>query len=297
MNNHNVLIVDDSKVNVRILTDILSEKNYKLFSAHSGKQALEIIANNEISLILLDVIMPDMDGFQVARYLLNDPIYKEIPIIFITALNNPEDIQKCFELGARDYISKPFNAVELLARVSTHLELSDSKKKLQHTLDENIALLSQYKTIVDKSSLVSKTNTEGIITYVNDAFIEISGFTKDELIGKPHSIVRHPDMPKDGFSKMWRTIQDKRMWQGEVKNLTKDGETYVVISTIMPILDTDNEIQEYISVRHDITDIYNLTQEIEDTQKEIVFTMGSIVEKRSKETGHHVKGLLSTQEY
>lgn len=289
MNNHNVLIVDDSKVNVRILTDILSEKNYKLFSAHSGKQALEIIANNEISLILLDVIMPDMDGFQVARYLLNDPIYKEIPIIFITALNNPEDIQKCFELGARDYISKPFNAVELLARVSTHLELSDSKKKLQHTLDENIALLSQYKTIVDKSSLVSKTNTEGIITYVNDAFIEISGFTKDELIGKPHSIVRHPDMPKDGFSKMWKTIQDKRMWQGEVKNLTKDGETYVVISTIMPILDTDNEIQEYISVRHDITDIYNLTQEIEDTQKEIVFTMGSIVEKRSKETGHHVK--------
>ena len=160
-----------------------------------------------------------MDGFQVARYLLNDPIYKEIPIIFITALNNPEDIQKCFlELGARDYISKPFNAVELLARVSTHLELSDSKKKKTSTyFDENIALLNQYKTIVDKSSLVSKTNTEGIITYVNDAFIEISGFTKDELIGKPHSIVRHPDMPKDGFSKMWRTIQDKTNVAGEVK--------------------------------------------------------------------------------
>lgn len=284
-----ILIVDDAKLNVKIIEDILIEKNYKLFSVNSGKDALEIIKQNEIDLILLDVIMPEMDGFQVAEYLLNDIKYKEIPIIFITALNNTENIKKCFELGARDYISKPFNEIELLSRVATHLELARSKKNLQHTLDENLVLLSQYKTIVDKSAIVSKTNKKGIITYANDAFADISGYTIDELIDKPHNLVRHPDMSKNDFSKMWETIKNKNIWQGEVKNLKKNGETYVVLSTVMPILDFDGEIKEYMSVRHDITDIYNLKQEIEDTQKEIIFTMGSIGETRSKETGYHVK--------
>ena len=271
------------------VSDILVEKNYKLFSATSGKNALEIIKENEIDLILLDVVMPEMDGFQVAEYLLNDVKYKEIPIIFITSLTNPDYIKKCFELGARDYISKPFNEIELLSRVATHLELAKSKKNLQHTLNENLILLSQYKTIVDKSAIVSKTNTNGIITYANDAFADISGYSIDELIGKSHNIVRHPDMSKNDFFKMWETIKNKDIWQGEVKNLKKNGETYIVSSTVMPILDFDGEIKEYISVRHDITDIYNLKQEIEDTQKEIIFTMGSIGETRSKETGYHVK--------
>jgi PAS domain S-box-containing protein len=285
----NVLVVDDAVVNVRIIIDILERENYKLFSSNNGAKALEIIKNNQIDLILLDVIMPGMDGFEVAKHLLNDPIHKEIPIIFITSLNNTENIKKCFELGAKDYISKPFNEIELLSRVSTHLELAKNKKNLQHTLDENITLLSQYKTIVDKSSIVSKTDRKGIITYANEAFADISGYSLNELIGKSHNIVRHPDMSKNDFFQMWDTIRNKRIWQGEVKNLKKNGDTYVVLSTAMPILDLDGEIQEYMSVRHDITDIYNLKKEIEDTQKEIIFTMGSIGETRSKETGFHVK--------
>jgi PAS domain S-box-containing protein len=147
----------------------------------------------------------------------------------------------------------------------------------------------QYQTIVDKSSIVSKTDTRGIITYVNQTFCEISGYEESELIGKPHNIVRHIDMTKEAFKEMWETIQAKQIWQGEVKNRKKDGGYYVVLSTVMPIVDSKGNIVEFMSVRHDITDIYNLREEIEQTQQEVIFTMGSIGETRSKETGNHVK--------
>jgi PAS domain S-box-containing protein len=88
-----------------------------------------------------------------------------------------------------------------------------------------------------------------------------------ELIGKPHNIVRHIDMPQEAFKEMWETIQAKQIWQGEVKNRKKDGGYYVVLSTVMPIVDSQGNIVEFMSVRHDITDIYNLRGEIELTQQ------------------------------
>jgi PAS domain S-box-containing protein len=230
-----------------------------------------------------------MDGFEVALTLKSSNKYKDIPIIFLTGNNDVKDIKKGFELGAQDYVTKPFNPIELKARVSTHLELSQSRKKLKSNLKENITLLNQYKEVVDKSSIVSKTNNKGIITYVNDAFIKISGFSKNELIGQSHNIVRDKAMPKSAFKHMWDTIKNKKTWQGEVINKKKDGGYYIVQSTVMPILNSHGDIEEFISVRHDITDIYDLKKEIEDTQKEVVFTMGSIGETRSKETGNHVK--------
>lgn len=106
---------------------------------------------------------------------------------------------------------------------------------------------------------------------------------------KSHNIVRHPSTPKSVYKDMWDTIKSKNIWQGEVENMKKDGGSYIVQSIVMPILDHQGEIEEYISVRHDITDIYDLQKEIEDTQEEVVFTMGAIGETRSKETGNHVK--------
>jgi PAS domain S-box-containing protein len=235
--------------------------------------------------------MPQMDGYEVAMHLKNpknDPAYKEyeqyknIPIIFLTANNDPADISYGFEIGGQDYVTKPFNKKELLARVSTHLQLAK-------TMSMNLILLDQYKDVVDESSIVSKTDKRGKITYVNKAFTDISGYSEDELVGKPHSIVRDPNMPKEAFADMWETIKNKQIWKGEVSNLKKNGDKYIVQSTVMPIQDDEGTIQEYISVRNDITQIYNLQQEIEDTQKEVVFTMGAIGESRSKETGNHVK--------
>jgi len=214
---------------------------------------------------------------------------KNIPLIILSSDTESLGIKEAFEIGADDYISKPFNEIELLSRIKRQLQNNIEKIQLEKNLFHNTALLKQYKDVVDQSSIVSKTDKRGRITYANEAFVKISGYSLDELIGKPHNIVRHPDMPKDAFKEMWKTLKEKRTWRGAVKNLNKNGHSYVVESTVMPITDSTGEIQELISVRYDITDLCNLQEEIVNTQKEVVFIMGSIGETRSKETGNHVK--------
>jgi len=288
-----ILIVDDTLVNIELIMNILKRlKKYNILTAGNGLDALEKIKQNDISLILLDIVMPDMDGFEVAVILKEHEEYKDykgIPIIFLTANTDSSCIKKGFELGAKDYITKPFNMQELIARVDTHVELFNNSKKLEEKLNENSVLLEQYKVVVDECDIVSKTDIRGNITYINDKFLEISGYTKEELMGKPHNIIRHIDMPKEAFRDMWKTIRNKKTWRGEIKNLKKNGGYYVVESTVVPILDAQGKIVEYMSIRHDITDIYDLNQEIENTQKEVIFTLGAVGESRSKETGKHVK--------
>jgi len=123
-------------------------------------------------------------------------------------------------------------------------------------------LLNEYKKAVDLSNIVSKANTKGVITYVNDQFCQICGYTKGELIGKPHSIVRHPSMPSSVFKELWDTIKSKRSWRGLITNMRKDGRKYVVDSTVVPILDIDGDIVEYIAIRHDVTEFEQTKEQL-----------------------------------
>ncbi len=99
-----------------------------------------------------------------------------------------------------------------------------------------------------KTMIVSETDERGTIIYANDDFCTIAGYTKEELIGKPHNIVRHPDMPKAAFEDLWRTIQSGKIWKGIVKNKTKKGEYYWVNATAYPSTDANGK-KRYISVR------------------------------------------------
>lgn len=289
-NRATILIVDDTPKNIQLIANVLNKVGlYDILFAFNGKDALKRVQENQISLVLLDVMMPDIDGFEVATVLKSDPRYRDIPIIFVTAFNDSQNINRAYEIGAEDYITKPINPPELISRVGTHVKLYRAKQQLQLQLSENISLLEQYKNVVDKIDIVSKTDLHGRITYVNDRFSQISQYSKEELIGKPHSIIRHPDTPKSVFEDIWSTIQSNQIWKGEIKNRKKDGSCYMVDSIIAPILDINGNAVEYMSVRHDITDIYNLNVEIENTQREIIQTLGAISETRSKETGNHVK--------
>lgn len=160
-------------------------------------------------------------------------------------------------------------------------EVEKKTVKIKKQQDKLISLLKIY----DEHVIFSRTNTKGIITYASEAFCKISGYKKNELIGRPHNILRHPHMPKEAFKNMWETIKSGKKWEGEVKNLKKDGSFYWVTAQIEPEYNKNNHLKGYIAIRHDITD----SKEIEEIQKEIIFTMGSIGESRSEETGNHVK--------
>ncbi|RXK08851.1 hypothetical protein CRV05_13040, partial [Halarcobacter bivalviorum] len=141
-------------------------------------------------------------------------------------------------------------------------EHRNAKRKLEEkvedrtqTLQNTVKLLNQYKKAVDSSAIVSKTDKKGIITFVNDEFIKISKYKEEELIGKNHNIVRDKDMPKEVFEDLWKTILDKKVWKGQIKNRAKDGSAYYVASTIVPILNYQDEIEEFLAIRLDVTDI------------------------------------------
>jgi diguanylate cyclase (GGDEF)-like protein/PAS domain S-box-containing protein len=136
-------------------------------------------------------------------------------------------------------------------------------------------LLEQYKKAVDFSMIVSKTDSTGAITYVNDQFADISKYTKEELIGKNHNIIRHPDSPVSLFKELWATIRTKKIWKGIVKNLAKDGSYYYVDTVIIPIVDDDGEIIEYIGLRNDITRLLETQKLLEQAKVDEVTNLKS----------------------
>jgi CheY-like chemotaxis protein len=141
-----ILIVDDVPRNLQLLAAILKEeKKYEIAAATSGAGALKIVNNVLPDLILLDVMMPEMDGFEVCQRLKASPSTRDIPVVFLTAKAGLKDIVKGFQLGGVDYITKPFNGTELLARVQTHIELKQSKEKLNDSL-QKLQLANQHLT-------------------------------------------------------------------------------------------------------------------------------------------------------
>ncbi len=130
--------------------------------------------------------------------------------------------------------------------------------------------INNYKQAIENSNIVSKTDIKGIITFANDEFLKLFEYTKDELIGKNHNIIRHPDTPKENFQALWKTILDKKVYKSTVKNLSKSGKTIYLNTTIIPILDEFGEIFEFIAIRYDITNEVMLQKELEKNQK-IIF--------------------------
>ena len=131
-----VLIVDDVDANVLLLKLLISKAGYKTLTAYNGKDALDIIIKQNPDLVLLDIMMPIMDGHEVARQLKEMPDKAEIPIIFLSALNSTEDIVQGFKLGAADYVSKPFNKDELLTRINHQISLIHAKRTISSQTEE-----------------------------------------------------------------------------------------------------------------------------------------------------------------
>lgn len=137
----------------------------------------------------------------------------------------------------------------------------DEKTKL---LKENISVLNSYQDAIDASSILTRSDKNGIITYANDNFCKLSGYSKEEVLGKPHNIVRHKDTPSEVFKNLWETISSKKVWRGRIKNKKKNSDYYIVDTVIAPILDSDSNIKEYLSIRYDVTQIVKKQKKIQE---------------------------------
>jgi PAS domain S-box-containing protein len=254
-----ILFVEDDKKIRNEISDFLQLQSFKkIIIAKNGKEGLKKFFKHKPDIILTDLTMPIVSGIEMSQKIKS--VNDNIPIILITSLFEKEVTEAAVDIGIDAYLFKPISLSRLEMILSKYIKRILEHKKF---LKEH-KLLEEYKGAIDVSASVTKTNPKGIITYVNDAFCEMSGYTMKELIGQKHSIVKHPDTPENIFTDIWKTITKKKVWQGRIKNLKKNGDTYYEYSVIVPIVDEKDKIQEYIALRQDITDLFYQEQHLKE---------------------------------
>ena len=256
-----ILMVDDDEITLKLVKNVLSD-SFDVDTVTNYNDVLTMLNTNDYKLILLDYMMPDTNGFEIAEKLnhMNELNNTEIPFIFITGNTEPDTLNKAFALGACDYVHKPINVVELKARVSNIVKRYEDRNTLHKQTQE----FNEYKKILNASDIVSKSDLKGNITYVNEKFCEITGYTQEEVIGKSHKILKHSDSQTNLFKDLWSTVSSKKTFKSIIKNKKKNGDSYYVDATISPILDLNGEISEYVAIRHDITDMMDPKKQMLD---------------------------------
>jgi len=279
--NLNLLYVEDNESARESTLAILEELFNTIIVAVDGLDGYEKFKNNSIDIIITDINMPKLNGLKMIEKIRE--IDKDIFILVLSAYNESDFFTQSIKLGVEGYILKPIGMEQFFGVLEKIIE----KVVLQEQINKNISLLKQYQEATDKSSVVSKTDIKGIITYVNDEFCTISEYSREELLGKNHNIIRHSDNPKNIYEELWETIQiRKKIWKGTIRNISKNGKIYYVKTTIKPILDIDGEILEYIALTDNITDIMSPLKQLNDFlsfSKNPVLCLLEIVEYRNLE--------------
>ncbi len=386
-----ILIVDDQSANLTLLTTLLSESGYQVRPAISGQLALTAAQKSPPDLILLDIRMPDIDGYEICKRLKADEKTRDIPIIFISALDETQDKVRALAAGGVDYVTKPFQDAEVLARVETHLALRAAHRQLEHKtaqLEQEIAERIQAETalgeqearfraitesitditaILDQKgvcqyispsihqisgylpdeclgrtldhlvysddlpvvqdslthatrepgttirvpdfrlihrdgrwlylegayvnlldlagvngivfsgrditerkrvdaelhrlsraveqspSIVTITDTQGNIEYINPKFTRVTGYSSDKVLGKNARLLKSDQQSPEFYEEMWSTILAGKEWRGEFINRKKDGEPYWELASISPIRNVKGEITHFVKVGEDFT--------------------------------------------
>lgn len=200
-----VLLVDDNAQNLKVLYETLKDRGYHLLIANDGKKALTLASRHRPEVILLDIMMPDLDGYQVCERLKADPATADSAVVFLSALDDVDAKLKGFSLGGADYISKPFQAQEVIARVGTHARVI----RLERTLQErNRELESDQTRILNAiSEGIYGLDAEGDIVFANPAAAMISGCSVEELIGQ-NFFELHFRQPRPCSGALWHPTED-----------------------------------------------------------------------------------------
>ncbi len=248
-NKLSILIVDDEPLNLKLTAAALGD-HYELHFARSGEDALNYLQNQRTAnIVLLDITMPGMNGFEVAQELNKSEKTSHIPIIYLTGDDSEETIEKAFDTGAVDYITKPFRKKELLIRIKNRIETESLKKNLKDTLKKNEHLLD----IVSRHVPYIKTNPQGIITEISPSFYSMIG-ASEELVGKNINILKSGYTPQQVYKTLWDTIKSGQKYSMEIENMNFAGGTNWYKNTIIPDINQDGEVIGYIAFYTNIDD-------------------------------------------
>ncbi|MCU6498573.1 EAL domain-containing protein [Rugamonas sp. A1-17] len=278
-----VLIVEDTPASLKLLSDLLTEAGYYVRQAPNGELALWTAQSRPPELILLDVRMPGIDGFEVCRRLKASPELSQVPVIFLSAQHDTDDKVRGFALGAVDFIAKPFQAEEILARTDAHVRLGRAQQALaaeRALLEERVAerttelaaLAASLEKEVEQrraneefmrlSSQVFEatqdaivvTDRDGRIVATNPAFTRISGYSADEVVGQSVALLHAGEPDAKSFELMAQSIIKTGHWSGEVLARRKNGDTYPGLLSASVVKDEEGHVINHVAVFMDLTE-------------------------------------------
>lgn len=278
MHNQKILIVDDRPENLIALENVLEGIEVELIRALDGNAALKQALHHDFSLAILDVQMPEMDGYELAEILRKDRRACKIPIIFLSAVySDYSHVFKGYKSGAVDFLTKPYEPDILREKVKVFLGLDKNRRHLERLaesrnaeleeLNERLEAELEEKKKADEQSKLSAQvfenvaesiivcDPEGTIIYVNKACTSITGYSPEELLGKTPSVLRSNHHDKAFYAQMWGSLINTGQWQGEVWNRRKNGEVYPQWLNISSIKDDTGEVSHYVGLGRDITDL------------------------------------------
>jgi PAS domain S-box-containing protein len=253
-NPYRVLMVDDDASVLEVHAGILRHAGFKVLAVDDPVAAKEFLEEFAPEVCVLDVEMPACRGTDLASLLHRDQRFAQLPVIYLSAFADLDHQLDARLAGGEDYLVKPVDqrllitAVAARARRHRMLEAAHRERRLA------LRQLKNLKSAVDAHAIVSASAPDGSIIDANQKFCEISGYSREELIGRNHRIVKSSRHPPAVFEELWQTISGGKVWRGEVQNRRKDGSHYWVQATIVPILDDHGLPEQYISIRTDITE-------------------------------------------
>lgn len=279
---YKILVIDDNPANLSVLVDYLIEYGFEVLTARNGTNGIEKAQYVSPDLILLDIVMPGIDGFETCRRLKANPTTYDIPIIFMTSLTNTQDKINGFEAGGVDYITKPLQQAEVLARMTLHLQLRNLTRELHQANiklaeqvqveQEKVRDLTQRNTMIGQAVEASRDavvmgNHNGEVVYLNPAFTHLFGYTAVDLQARNGlaTIFANPDQA----DAMFAAIHQNQFWQGEVNLLTKSRQTVTALVRTGCVADAAGQAASWVSLITDITAYQQALTKLEQQRQKL----------------------------
>ena len=252
---YRVLIIDDDVELAAMYRISLEAAGMIVTVEHNPRKALAVLKDFEPDLVLMDVLMPGCDGIELATIIRQSSEYDLTPIIFLTTEWRNDIKLAAMNLGSDDFLAKPITPWHLVSTLKARIKrariLRGGSVKNRIVMQE----LEKLSYAIDQHAIVSKTDASGFIVHVNDKFCEVSGYSREELLGQNHRLIKSGFHSPAFFEELWQTISSGKVWQGDIKNRNKNGQFYWVATSIVPILDDFDIPYQYISIRTEITHI------------------------------------------
>ncbi len=250
-----MLLVDDDADRRAAHSLILRQAGMTLLETGDPFQVPEILENFAAEVLVLDMHIPECSGPELAFILRNDERYARIPIIYLSTETCASRQLSGLNCDGEHFLSKPVDPHHLVAAAALHARRFRQAREQAESLRATLYERERQQQALDAHAIVSTADVAGIITYVNDRFCAISGYSRKELLGQNHRIIKSNEHSAEFYLDMWRTIRLGNIWRGEVCNRRKDGSLYWVETSIVPFLDNTGRPYQYVSIRTDITHI------------------------------------------